>query len=51
MEILQYGLAIFLGGWSLYYLINRFRPKKNNLTADQSCGTGCGCKPKDDNPS
>gem|GEM_PF-5806686 len=42
MEILQYIIAIFLGLWSLYYLIRKFRPK-NKPATDQDCGRGCGC--------
>ena len=42
MEILQYTAAALLGLWSLYYLINKFRPK-NNPKTDQSCGKGCDC--------
>lgn len=42
MEIIQYVVSAFLGLWSLYYLIQRFRPKYNPAT-DKGCGGGCNC--------
>ena len=42
MEILQFTGAVFLGLWSLYYIIRKFRPKNKSIP-DQSCGRDCGC--------